>query len=219
MSKINDLYRAKLIVGKQYYINDSDTDNPKLCVKMLADGRLSLFMEFYIGFNKVYDESKDRYVSKKIRKREFLKRYLFASPRTPIERTENKNTLELAQKIRNEKSEELKGAETGFRLKKKTSVNFLEYFQKYLDNYTKKDVRMIALALNRFKSFLNETNEYKCYSKLLKPEFISPDMMEAFTEYLQSRSRGEGAKSIYQRFKKVIDNAIVTGKQIGRAHV
>ena len=109
MSKINDLYRAKLIVGKQYYINDSDTDNPKLCVKMLADGRLSLFMEFYICFNKVYDESKDRYVSKKIRKREFLKRYLFASPRTPIERTENKNTLDLLKKSEMRKVKNLKG--------------------------------------------------------------------------------------------------------------
>ena len=29
-------------------------------------------------------------------------------------------------------------------------------------------------------------------------------MVEAFTEYLQGRSVGEGAKSIYARFKKVI---------------
>ena len=33
-------------------------------------------------------------------------------------------------------------------------------------------------------------------------------MMEHFVEYLQSRSVGEGAKSIYQRFKKVVRYAI-----------
>ncbi len=33
-------------------------------------------------------------------------------------------------------------------------------------------------------------------------------MVEAFTEYLQGRSVGEGAKSIYARFKKVIKYAI-----------
>ena len=33
-------------------------------------------------------------------------------------------------------------------------------------------------------------------------------MMEQFVAYLQSRSVGEGAKSIYQRFKKVIRYAI-----------
>ena len=30
-------------------------------------------------------------------------------------------------------------------------------------------------------------------------------MMEKFVAYLQSRSVGEGAKSIYQRFKKLFD--------------
>ena len=33
-------------------------------------------------------------------------------------------------------------------------------------------------------------------------------MMEQFVAYLQSRSVGEGAKSIFQRFKKVIHYAI-----------
>ena len=36
-------------------------------------------------------------------------------------------------------------------------------------------------------------------------------MMLDFTEYLESRSRGEGAKTIYQRFKKVINHAIEHG--------
>ena len=33
-------------------------------------------------------------------------------------------------------------------------------------------------------------------------------MMEHFVEYIQSRRVGEGAKSIYQRFKKVVRYAI-----------
>ena len=42
----------------------------------------------------------------------------------------------------------------------------------------------------------------------IKPELITKDMMEQFVAYLQSRSVGEGAKSIFQRFKKVIHYAI-----------
>ena len=42
----------------------------------------------------------------------------------------------------------------------------------------------------------------------IKPELITKEMMEQFVTYLQSRSVGEGAKSIYQRFKKVIRYAI-----------
>ena len=37
---------------------------------------------------------------------------------------------------------------------------------------------------------------------------ITKEMMEHFVAYLQSRSVGEGAKSTYQRFKKVVRYAI-----------
>ena len=94
----------------------------------------------------------------------------------------------------------------GYRLKKDRNVNFLDYYQAYIDSYTKKDLRMIKIALNRFKDFLKE--QYPVYEFSIKPELITKDMMEHFVEYLQSRSVGEGAKSIYQRFKKVVRYAI-----------
>lgn len=65
---------------------------------------------------------------------------------------------------------------------------------------------MIKIALNRFKDFLKE--QYPVYEFSIKPELITKDMMEHFVEYLQSRSVGEGAKSVYQRFKKVVRYAI-----------
>lgn len=66
----------------------------------------------------------------------------------------------------------------------------------------------MQIALQRFKDFLKDTPEYTKFSKNIRPEQMSKDMMLAFTEYLQSRSVGEGAKSIYQRFKKVVKYAI-----------
>ena len=65
---------------------------------------------------------------------------------------------------------------------------------------------MIKIALNHFKDFLKE--QYPVYEFSIMPELITKDMMEHFVEYLQSRSVGEGAKSIYQRFKKVVRYAI-----------
>ena len=94
----------------------------------------------------------------------------------------------------------------GYRLKKDRNVNFLDYFQAYINDYTKKDIRMVQIALNRFKDFLQE--HYPMYEFSIKPELITKDMMEQFVAYLQSRSVGEGAKSIFQRFKKVIHYAI-----------
>ncbi len=184
------------------------TDNPKLKQKELSDGNFSLYLDYYLGRVNVYDKEKGAMVSKVQRKREFLHLTFLATPRTPIERQQNKETLELAKKIRFERGQELLESVEGYRLKKSRDINFLDYFQAYIDKYTKKDVRMLEVALRRFVDFLNETPEYKKFAKHIKPEQISRDMVEAFTEYLQGRSKGEGAKSIYARFKKVIKYAV-----------
>lgn len=191
-----------------YLISQDATDNPKLGAKILSDGRESLFLDYYFGYQMVYSERLDKQVARKDRKREFIKLYLWQAPRTPLERQQNKETMELAKRIRFERGQELLENVEGYRLKKKSDINFLDYFRAYIDKYTKKDIRMVEIALKRFIDFLNDTPEYSKYVKRIKPEQITKDMVEDFTEYLQGRSVGEGAKSIYARFKKVIKYAI-----------
>lgn len=191
-----------------YMISTDKTENPKLYARVLEDGRESLYLEYYFGYNKVYDEAKGKEVIKIDRHKEQLSLYLWQAPRTPIERQQNKETLELAKKIRFERGQDLLESVEGYRLKKDRDINFLDYFQSYIDKYTKKDYRMIVIALKRFRDFLHDTTEYNKFEKRIKPEQITKDMVEAYTEYLQSRSVGEGAKSIYARFKKVIKYAV-----------
>lgn len=191
-----------------YMISTDKTENPKLYARVLDDGRESLYLEYYFGYSKVYDEAKGKEVIKIDRHKEQLSLYLWQAPRTPIERQQNKETLELAKKIRFERGQDLLESVEGYRLKKDRDINFLDYFQGYIDKYTKKDYRMIVIALKRFSDFLHDTPEYNKFEKRIKPEQITKDMVEAYTEYLQSRSVGEGAKSIYARFKKVIKYAV-----------
>lgn len=201
-------------------------ENPKLGQKILSDGRLSLYLEYYRGYEtkpvlneygtqEYYtdgaNEGKPKYKIIHHRSKEFLKLYLIAKPRNPIERNQNKETLALAQKIRFEREQQFLEDREGYRLKRETQINFLDYFQTYLDNYTKADVRMIRIAYNRFRDFLHDTPEYNRFESNIKPEQLTKDMMVDFTEYLESRSRGEGAKTIYQRFKKVINHALEHG--------
>ena len=198
-------------------------DNPRLEQRLLSDGRISLYLEYYLGRQSepVYDEAGNpvlyqsgkmagspKYRVKHIRRKEILNLYLIANPKTPFDKTQNREILQLAKKIRFEREQTLLENKEGYRLKKDRQIDFLQYFQTYIDTYTKKDVRMLKIALQRFKDFLNDTPEYRRFAKGLKPEQMSKDMMIAFAEYLQSRSVGEGAKSIYQRFKKVIKYAI-----------
>jgi len=193
-------------------------ENPKLEQRTLADGRISLYLEYYDGRKSepVLDESGDpvlyesgemagtpKYKVKHLRHKESLNLYLIAKPRTPIERQMNKETMALAEKIRFERQQVQLERDKGYRLKKPVKTDFLVFFQEYYDKYTKKDIRMIQIAMQRFKDFLRDTPEYSKYANKIKPEQVTSEMVEAFTEYLQSRSVGEGAKSIYQRFKKV----------------
>lgn len=198
-------------------------ENPKLAQRIMQDGRISLYLEYYLGRHSemvvddnglpvLYESGKmagtPKYKVVHNRRKENLDLYLIANPRTPAERHLNKVTIELAQKIRFERQQEFLENRDGYRLKKDKQINFLDYFQTYIDNYTKKDVRVLTMALNRFKKFLSETPEYKKYVKGILPEQIDRDMVLAFTEFLQAGSVGEGAKCIYQRFKKVINYAI-----------
>ena len=76
-------------------------------------------------------------------------------PPTPAERQQNKETLELATKIRTEREQEFKESMLGYRLKK--------------------DLHMVQIALSHFKDFLKE--QYPLYECNIKPEFITKDMI------------------------------------------
>ena len=53
-----------------YIISQDTTDNPKLGAKILSDGRESLFLDYYLGYQMVYSEKLDKEVARKDRKRE-----------------------------------------------------------------------------------------------------------------------------------------------------
>lgn len=176
--------------------------NPRLLKKLVKNNtEYSLFLEYQMGYNRDNGTS--------IRKKESLSLYLLASPRTPIQRQQNKETLELAKKIRFEREQEFLDNREGYRLKKEKGINFLDYYKSYITSYTKKDIRMIQIALNRFKDFLTEY--HPLLKDFIKPDAITHEMMVKFADYLQTRSVGEGAKSILQRFKKVVRSAVDQG--------
>lgn len=200
---------------------DSKTkDNPKLEQKEMADGRISLYLEYYLGRvaepvlddhgEQVYYtsgamEGKPKMKITHNRRKEHLNLYLIAKPRTPIERQINRETLELAKDIRAEREQELKEGTLGYRLKTK-DLNFWDYLQTYQDNYTKKDIRVVQLAIRRFKEFIDK--EYRLYTKTIKTAQITPKMMGEFVEYLQTICKGTGAVTAWKRWKTLISNAV-----------
>lgn len=225
-------YRA----DNTYIISTDTTDNPKLGAKVLNDGRESLFLDYYFGYTKVYNDKTGKETVKKDRKREYLSLYLWQAPRTQLERQQNKEMLEMAKKIRFEREQELKEDKLGYRLKKEeVEINYLDFMADYHASYTKKDANQIRRARTVFIDFLidpkgkllpekimgsmtkeeKETirksnakkeaeRERKAHGLVVRPQQLTKDLMKAFTEYLINRFTGEGAHTVYGRFKKMI---------------
>lgn len=197
-------YRA----DNTYIISTDSTDNPKLGAKVLSDGRESLFLDFYLGYDMAVSSKTGREYKRVNNRREYLSLYLWQAPRTPMERQQNKETLEIAKRLRFERGQQLLEDAEGYRLKKDRDINFLDWMWAYYEAYTKADKRHIKRAYTVFIDFLNATPEYSKFAKRIKPQQLTKEMMVAFTEYLQGRFVGEGAHTLYARFKKIIKAAV-----------
>lgn len=229
--------RKNFRADNTYMISTDSTDNPKLGAKVLSDGRESLFLDFYLGYSMAVSSKTGKEYKRVNNKREFLSLYLWQAPRTPLERQQNKETLDLAKKIRYERGQELLENQEGYRIgkQKKEEVNYLDFMADYHASYTKKDANQIRRARTVFIDFLidpkgkllpekitgsmtkeekevirksNEKKEVqrerKAQGLVVRPQQLTKDLMKAFTEYLINRFTGEGAHTVYGRFKKMI---------------
>ncbi len=222
MSKKN--YRG----NNTYLIEGGAGDNPKLMGQSLSDGRDSLYLEFYFGYEMAESKNGNTY-KKVIRQTERLSLYLWQAPRTPMERQQNKETLEIAKRIRFEKGQQLLECAEGYRLKKDRDIDFLTWMWAYYEAYNKADKRHIKRAYNCFVDYLIDPNDVftpkpdwtkeqrekaatekakRTYGLKIKPQQLNRQIIEGFVDYLQKRFRGDGPHTLYGRFKKIIKAAV-----------
>ena len=205
-------------------LENKSKDNPRLEQRLMADGRISLYLEYYLGRQSepvldadgepvLYESGKmagtPKYKVKHLRRKENLNLYLVASPRTPIDRNHNKETLELAKKIRFEKEQEFLNDREGYRLKKKSKVNLLEYFEDFAERANVADRLVLVGALKNFKDFLKE--EYPQYANSIEARNINKEMIQRFVDFLVDNHKGQGAETYYKRFKRLVNYAVEQG--------
>ncbi len=169
-----------------------NSDIVKLREKKMTNGNVSLFLDWFVDG---------------VRNKEYLKLYLNPKARTPIEKESNNRTIELAKKIRLERETQLTHSTYGQTIPTKQKITFFAFAENYRDKYTKKDIKMIRGAIQRFKDFLTDKRP-RLNQKSLKLSQIDRLMMIDFVDYLESRSIGEGAHGYYQRFKKILKRAV-----------
>jgi len=156
----------------------------KIRYKKIKGGNLSIYLDIYNNGKRSY---------------EFLKLYIKDNPRSPIERNQNQENLELAEKIRTKKENEIKSAEYGITQKNNSKVNFFVFFQKYIDDYQNKDKRLVQAAYNQFKAFVGKEHLYASE--------ITETMLKKFKKHLENKFNGETPHNYFKKLKKVLKQA------------
>lgn len=131
-----------------------------------------------------------------IRRVETLKLKLIV-PRTAQDREYNRRALRDAQSIALQRSREIEAGH--YNLSSNPVV--AEWMQEYIDSYTKKDKRNLQGALNKFI----ECNGQITFNAL------TPAAIDKYIDHLESNQAGEGAKSYFNRFNKMVKHAYKIG--------
>ena len=159
----------------------------KLRHKTLSNGSKSYYLD-------IYNDGKREY--------EFLKIHINKNDSSTIK----KEKKQLAESIRAQREIQIQSEEYGFVPKFKRNVDFLAFFEKYLEDYKGKDKRIVRYTLVKFQSFYQKSS--------LPSKELKPQLCEEFANYLKSPESGLNGETPYNywtKFKRVIKEAIKKG--------
>lgn len=182
---------------------NTSTDNPKLLGNVLADGRVSLYLRYNYGSGN-YGKGN----TKVDRVKEFLKLYLVNNPRTPLERQQNKDTFALAQEIKKDRGRQFLEDKEGYKIKQ-NGINLFVYFANFINQSGVADKHVLEGALKNFQDFIGE--EYPQFANRIEPKNLNREMMERFAHYIEDVHTGEGIRTYWQRFKRLVNYAVEKG--------
>jgi site-specific recombinase XerD len=134
---------------------------------------------------------------------EFLKECKLSNSKNPIAKQEDKKKLALAEQIRNKRALQLQSGEYDILPSFRQDIDFLAYFQAYLDKYKKKDARLLVACFNKFKQYLQESN-----ISSLNARQLDEALVEDFKEFLEASLNGESPANYFKKFKKVMKQAM-----------
>lgn len=177
--------------------------------KVLTDGRISLYLEFYKG-STTDNQGKRTH----LRDFEFLKMYLFGNPKTTKEKTHNRETLEMAEGILAiRKAEFLQGK---YELKNTTKAKrtFLKYFEELTAEKQKQH------SSNNYGNWFSTLQHLKkIVSKNLTFDEIDEEFLKKVKSYFEKDARtksnlplSQNSKySYFNKFKASLRNAFDDG--------
>ena len=157
----------------------------KLRTKAISGNRQSLYLDFYPAIPHPETGAPTR--------REFLGLYLFDKAKGPVDKQHNKDTLQVAEQIRQKRENHLNKPEvyTGYELEKlkikeKAEKNFVEYFKKLADKRKASNHDNWISAYNYLETFTRG---------ILKFADLDEKFCNAFKDYLLTTKSNKSSKT------------------------
>jgi integrase/recombinase XerD len=149
-----------------------------------SDGTVSLLLD-------IYQNGKRNY--------EFLKDLKLCKPVSAIDRKENKERLDLAERIRNKREQQMQSDEYNVTPAFRKGIDFVKFFEDYENNYTKKDKRTMVASLSKFKKFMEE----ECIQSFTTKQ-VNENIVTRFKDFLEDTLKGESPANYFSKFKKML---------------
>jgi integrase len=162
-----------------------------------ADGTTRLYLDIYETISKPDGTTqKNRYY-------ETLTDCKLLKPSNPADREENRNRLNLAKSILNERQRQIIAVGYNVKQNYRHGADFLKVFEAYIQTYNKKDIRVFQSCLLKFKQFLKEEKNLIA----INAKEVNQTLINDFKEYLEGTLNGEAPATYFKRFKKFLKAA------------
>lgn len=129
--------------------------------------------------------------------------FIYAKPKTPIEKAHNKEALVLLEVKKSETIIEQQAIGSAYIPKHKFKENFFDYYEEYVKLYKKGNNRHLNACLSKLKVFVGKD--------FLAPISITENFCKSFRNYLLEKLNGESPANYFARFKWVIAAATSDG--------
>lgn len=131
---------------------------------------------------------------------EFLKNLKhIEKPKNGLEREQNKENERLAKKIKAKREHELESNNYNVVPTYKQQIDFIAFFEDFINNYTKADKRVVEATYLKFKQFLIDSE-----IKTLHTNNLDESLVYDFKRYLEDSLNGETPANYFKKFKLLI---------------
>ena len=177
----------------------------KIREKQLKDGKISLYIDYYPP---VWNPHKKRHT-----RREFLKLYIIADPKTTFEKKQNELNREIAEKIFIKRMKGLMLDENNLYNKDVQEGDFSIFARDYIHNKARsgKEVEHYKSAMKFLQRFAGEHIKFRAiderFLERFKDYLLTTNSLRSKTLLLERNS----ASSYYDKFCNVVERAFIQG--------